>query len=74
MTKSREEFLHRKSLILGKMFREAYERCGKDHQITKDLLERYCNTRRELPGEGNDGQRQSTRLGAYEAFQSTQEG
>lgn len=73
MIKSREEFLNRKSLILGKMFRDAYERCGKEHQLTLDLLERYCRTRRELPGHSNDGQNPSTRLGAYDAYLSTQE-
>lgn len=73
MTKSREEFLHKKSLILGKMFRGAYSAYGKDHPLTLELLDRYCNARRELPGTGNDGVTPSTRRGAYDAYLSTQE-
>ena len=74
MPKSREQVLHETSVILGKLFRDAYERCGRDHPLTQELLERYRNTRRQLPGSGNDGANHSTRYGAYEAYQSTQEG
>ena len=73
MTKSREEYLHKKSLILARMFRTAYESLGKDNTLTQELLDRYRETRRELPGTGNDGVNSSTRLGASEAYLETQE-
>ena len=74
MTRSREEFLNRKSLILAKMFRGAYAAYGKDSTLTEELLEKYKDARRELPGTGNDGVNPSTRLGASDAYLITQEG
>lgn len=71
MKQSREKFLHRKSIYLGRAFRHAYSVFGKDHQLTLDLLERYCNVRREIPGESNDGINHSTRYGAQEAYLTT---
>jgi len=72
VTKSREEYLHKKSLILGRMFRMAYNSFGAGHPTTERLLESYKATRRELPGTPNDGVNPSTRLGAADAFRSTQ--
>lgn len=72
LTKDRELFLHRKSLILGRLFKNAYDNCGKEHPLTLELLERYKQARRELPGLGSFKGEHSTRYGAYDAYLVTQ--
>lgn len=69
ITKEREEYLNRRSLILARLFRDTYEGAGKDSKITVALLEAYCDARRELPKSvTNTPTGHSTRLGAHEAY------
>lgn len=71
LTEKEIRFIHQKSLILGEMFKEAYRRLGKGDRLTEILLERYRDTRRQLPGDCDE--HGSTRFGATEAYHSTQD-
>jgi hypothetical protein len=72
MEQERVEFLHRKSLLLGEWFRKAHERFGPDSPVTRSYLDAYRAVRRQLPGE-LDADGHSTRYGAREAYEVTQD-
>lgn len=68
---AKTKFLHRKSLQLAKMFRNAYATLGFEHPITKKLLESYRECRRKIPGDYDPVLGFSTRYGAREAYIET---
>ena len=72
MSRRSEEFLHKKSLVLGRMFRAVYFSHGMENRVTQMLLGCYRSARREMPG-GIDDSGHSTRYGAYEAYEATQQ-
>ncbi len=64
---------HIYSLLLGGFFKVCYWALGMDSKVTRYFFEKYKATRRLIPGvtRGPDGY--STRMGAVEAYSSTQE-
>ncbi len=71
LTKAEIRFIHKKSLVLGEMFKDSYRRRGANDRLTEILLERYKETRRQLPGDCDEYG--STRYGASEAYHATQD-
>ena len=65
--------IHRYSLVLGSTFRWCYWALGSDSDLTDYFLNKYRDTRRKLPGGYDPATKHSTRLGAYQAFLSTQD-
>ena len=69
----RVKYHHLKSLIYGALFKSFYWGLGSSHWLTEFFLGRYRNTRRKIPGGHDFKTGYSTRYGASEAHQTTQE-
>jgi hypothetical protein len=67
------KLIHLYSLVLGFLFKKLYWLTGENSVTTTFFLNRYINSRRLLPGGYDPKLGRSTRLGAFEAYQSTQD-
>lgn len=65
--------IHAWSLVLGGLFRSSYRVLGSSHYVTTKSLEAYRSTRRKLPGQTKGPNGRSTRFGASEAHETTQD-